>query len=221
MAADTATTSNVRDWLRTQYGLADDATITAANLELRNGRVWFPYQIAGETIYNGGRSINGLSPKYFYHQGKPRPPYYATPAADTAPIVAVCESQFDALVCLQAGTPAVAIGGSYPNEEALRILRAKEEVIIIPDNDKPGDDAAARLIEALDGDVKLRRARVPDGFKDISEFVARVAKDGSDPGEAVADLLDIAENAELELDFDFPLDWDEMRDNPPPPVEMW
>lgn len=56
--------------------------------------------------------------------------------------------------------------------EYTKVLRGKD-VVLIPDNDADGKEHAAIVIRALAGNVKsLRRVTLPEGFKDISDYLA-------------------------------------------------
>jgi DNA primase len=89
----------------------------------------------------------------------PKPIYGLIDVADS-PIVFIVEGQFDWLMLRQWGYPSIVIGGTHIQSYNLVALRSKK-VVIIPDNDQVGQEAAQRTAE------KLRDCIILD-YKDLN-----------------------------------------------------
>jgi DNA primase len=98
------------------------------------------------------------------------PPPGIVPGSD----LILCEGEFDALIVLQTlGNIACActLGScsATPSGADLAALSAAGRIVICYDNDEPGQEGARRLAEILGQRAVI--ARLPDGFKDITEAV--------------------------------------------------
>jgi hypothetical protein len=183
----------------------------AARLRSKDGRMWFPWPAPdGTEIYSTGRSLNGTEPRYLHTKGE-RPALYASPGAWQSSRVAVVEGHIDALVCAQAGTAAFALSGSSLSDAAVEILATKDEVLIVPDCDDVGARWCDAAIEALEGRVNCLVVTLPAGYKDLGD----VAAAADDPGEAIAEVLDIAVPVEPGWHTTWGPDESESYDDPP------
>lgn len=82
----------------------------------------------------------------------------------------VCEGQLDALSLLQAGADAVAaIGGGGARK--LENLEGVKKALIVRDNDKAGEDTAARIKETLEAQNIACGISCPTDAKDVNELL--------------------------------------------------
>jgi hypothetical protein len=116
----------------------------------------------GNEIYSKRRWMDGRTPKYDNPAGVSKPDLYAAPGAWDARRVGLTEGEFDALVATQAGTSSFAAGGSSLSAGALRVLREKDEVVLIPDADDAGQRFLENAIRDLSGYVTIYEARLPE-----------------------------------------------------------
>ncbi|MGF7045744.1 DNA primase [Paenibacillus sp. DS2015] len=85
---------------------------------------------------------------------------------------AIVEAEVDAMTLMSAGIPAIATGGTAFNEAKRDlILRSPiEELTLFRDNDSAGIAWESRLISELGRGLELRRASVPEAYKDVNEW---------------------------------------------------
>lgn len=84
--------------------------------------------------------------------------------------VFVVESSFDAIMIEQAGGHAVATLGATISKEQRKLLKQYfNQVIALGDNDEAGQNMSNKLITDL-GIGKCVVAKLPDGFKDVSDM---------------------------------------------------
>jgi hypothetical protein len=130
-------------------------------------RVIIPFYLEGKVVGYTARKITPGNPKYLTHVS---PGYVFNIDAQTfdRKYVIVVEGQFDAIA-----VDGVAIGHNDPNSsQIMRINALGKEVIVVPDNDKPG----AKLINAAianDWSVSL-----PDWGEDVKDVADAVKKFG-------------------------------------------
>lgn len=96
----------------------------------------------------------------------PKPIYGLLDVADSH-IVFIVEGQFDWLMLRQWGYPAIVVGGTHIQSYNLIALRSKK-VVIVPDNDKVGLEAAQRIAEKLPQSIVLDYRDLES--KDVSEL---------------------------------------------------
>lgn len=82
------------------------------------------------------------------------------------------EGEIDAMYCMAAGWPAIAIGGSaFTDEKAELIARSPiERLIIATDNDEVGGKIREDVVARLGGAVTLEVAEIPCQYKDVNEI---------------------------------------------------
>lgn len=93
--------------------------------------------------------------------------------ADLYSKIYLCEGEFDALSLESIGLNAVAIAGtgSIPPEQDFKVF-GNNHVVLCFDNDKPGQDATVKAEEILiRNDIYYTVQHLPDGVKDINEFL--------------------------------------------------
>lgn len=92
------------------------------------------------------------------------------------------ESETDAMASVEAGVPAIAVGGSSFNAMKRDIIARSpiERLIIATDNDRAGEKLAEQVSALLRGYVVLERARIPIGWdaKDINDVLLRRGAEG-------------------------------------------
>lgn len=102
-------------------------------------RVLIPFYLENQVVGYTGRKIKPGTPKYLTHVS-PGYVFNIDAQADDRKFVIVVEGQFDAI-----SVDGVAIGHNDPNEAQIaRINGLGKEVIVVPDQDKPG----ANMIKA-------------------------------------------------------------------------
>jgi putative DNA primase/helicase len=112
---------------------------------------------------------------------------YHLPEILEAPIVFLVEGEKDAEVLRAHGfvTTTNAGGAKAPWLPAFTEMLRGREVILVPDNDKPGWERAAMIARALLHNVaRLRVFDLPDGMKDISDWFEA----GHSEAQLIADL---------------------------------
>lgn len=84
----------------------------------------------------------------------------------------VVEGFFDAIYLCQHGYDAVAILGTYPSRmQVEKLVRFFGEIIVLPDGDAAGYEAAQRVVEAVGGRLPARMVPIPPG-KDPDDLSA-------------------------------------------------
>jgi DNA primase len=96
-------------------------------------------------------------------------------------VVAV-ESETDAMASVQAGVPAIAMGGSSFNAIKRDIIARSpiEELVIAADNDGAGAKLARQMTELLRGYIDVRRATFPEEWGDLKDVNDVVLRKGAD-----------------------------------------
>lgn len=91
----------------------------------------------------------------------------------TSKVVVVVEGEKDANKLNELGFVATCnVGGAGKWLDAYSDNLKGKEIIIIPDNDKPGKEHAKKIIESLTGKVvSLQVLTLPDSHKDVSDFI--------------------------------------------------
>jgi len=100
------------------------------------------------------RMAKNAKPRYMYPKGfKITEHLWGSHAVVGEHTIAVCEGSVDALACWSAGIPAVALLGSRISTHQVHLLNkiGPTEVVVLPDRDKPGREAAVRVAEAVSG----------------------------------------------------------------------
>jgi DnaB-like helicase C terminal domain/CHC2 zinc finger len=120
---------------------------------------------------------------------------YNLPKIIDADMVWICEGEKDADAINGFGFVATtnAMGAKKWQPEYTAQLRGKD-IVILPDNDKAGGEHRDLLIAELGPAVKsIRVAPMPDGIKDVSDFIATF----SERKDAMREVFGIVEKAEV------------------------
>lgn len=159
-----------RDYLRKKRRLTDK---TIAEWGFRwhpsSRRIAIPIRdCKGRLVGVSGRSLDGEQKRKFLHSsGYSRDRYLfgehlLKDGGNGRGIVV--EGFFDAIYLNQHGYPAVALLGTYPSHlQVEKLVRFFGELVILPDGDDPGYEAAERVSRALKGRIPVRTAPVPHG----------------------------------------------------------
>ena len=137
--------------------------------ETLSGRVVVP-EVApsGAAVWLVGRSLPGTPARHTYRNLRKRKPLLGhgrLPAGRD--VVVVVEGPFDWLAGMAAGLPTVAVLGA-PTIAAIDQLREFRRVYLALDADDGGDEAAARIVEALG--AAAVRVPLPEGANDVGDL---------------------------------------------------
>lgn len=145
--------------------------------EAFTGRVCIPYLTRAGATCLKFRSTDDTRPKYYFQPGVSGRRLF-NPAALFQPgnRVAICEGEFDAIICKQVGIPAVGIPGvdNWVPHMA-RCFSGYEEVLILADNDDSDGEGVAmgkRIAAAVPG---ARVITMPKGHDVNSYYLAHGA----------------------------------------------
>ena len=122
------------------------------------------------------RAINdSVEPKYKYSQGLQKDQgLIGLTRHRGAKAIILVEGVLDALCGTAQGFPVVATGGTSLSRGQIKLLQdnGTRELLLFLDNDKPGQEATARIIEQLRGTL-LRAYVVPaaEGYKDLDQLL--------------------------------------------------
>ncbi|MYI82250.1 MAG: toprim domain-containing protein [Chloroflexi bacterium] len=122
----------------------------------------------GAAVWLVGRSLPGSRVRHTYRNIRKRKPLLGhgrLPAGQG--VVVVVEGPFDWLAAMAAGLPAVAVLGA-PTIAAIEQLKAFRRVYLALDADDGGDEAAARIEEALG--AAAVRVPLPEGANDVGDL---------------------------------------------------
>jgi len=123
---------------------------------------------SGAAIWLVGRSLPGARAAHTYRNIRKRKPLLGHGRLATdQDVVVVVEGPFDWLAAMAAGLPAVAVLGA-PTIAAIEQLKAFRRVYLALYADDGGDEAAARIEEAL-GATAVRVA-LPEGANDVGDL---------------------------------------------------
>lgn len=189
---------------------AEKAIETNFNKMLLNNykeyRITFPWHdkdniIAGFSI----RTILELTdtdyPKYLNSTGMPRSEMlFNLPFGSEKKEIVLVEGLFDALSATHFALQQeetkqyhfVATGGNSINQNHINLLKGKgyRKIIVLPDNDKAGNDLIEKIKGLKDSDIEWCKISIPDPkVKDIADFITRYHD--------IVDLQSMIENAEI------------------------
>lgn len=130
-------------------------------------RITIPYIISGNTVTIRGKDMEG---KYFGLPGA-KARLFNSDSAWHAETILITEGEFDALVAEQLGYAAVGVPGANSWQEGWKgYLSGAHRLFVVFDADKPGDEAADKLLSKLD---RARKVRLPIDGADISDWVVK------------------------------------------------
>lgn len=145
-------------------------------------RLFFPFwNDDGKCDYflaeiNDREQVDDFNPKYRNLKGLSIPIFNARRLVSPGAVF-ICEAVYDALSIETAGGAAVAILGANNQGRLLDKVKTSPGdcvFIICLDNDKPGQDAAAKMSAALeDIGAAYLIAQLPEGIKDANEYLTR------------------------------------------------
>lgn len=135
--------------------------------ETMAGRVVVPDLRGAHCGWMVGRTIDGRREPKYRGLALPRP-LLGYERARGHRRVFVVEGPFDWLTLVGWGLPAVALLGTQPGADTVRLLNRARSVVLVLDADDPGRAAASQLAGAL-GD-RARIVDLPGGVKDVNEL---------------------------------------------------
>ncbi|MCX5782070.1 MAG: toprim domain-containing protein [Elusimicrobia bacterium] len=156
--------------------------------EYMSDRVVFPiFDSQGRVIAFGGRTLKDDDPKYL---NTPETSVYsksqqlyglfqALPALRKTNEVIVLEGYIDVIVSHQFGlsTSVATLGTSLTAQHSHILKRYCENVILLFDSDKAGNEATKRAIETLlDSEISIKTASLPAGI-DLDEYLLKEGKE--------------------------------------------
>lgn len=111
------------------------------------GMLALPYINAGGVCAIRFRGLPGHEgPKYLSKHGAKSHLYSVTSLLTEAPVVAICEGEFDAMTLNQCGIPAVGVPGVNTWQDHWALLFDDfDRIVVVCDGDKAGKDFGARL----------------------------------------------------------------------------
>lgn len=120
---------------------------------------------------------------------------YRLPEILAADLVWIAEGEKDADTLAAMGLVATTnVGGAKKWDASYSVALRGKDVVIVPDNDKAGEEHRDTLVKALASVAKsIRIVTIPDGFKDVTDWTETYAS----PNAAASDLLGIAEQVEV------------------------
>ncbi|MCL4460183.1 MAG: DNA primase [Nitrospirae bacterium] len=159
--------------------------------EFFRNRIMIPIRIeSGATVAFGGRLLpaGGQGPKYL---NSPEHPFFrkkeilfgldqAGPSIAKKRQVLVVEGYFDAMALSESGVETVVapLGTALTQAHLIQLSRLADEVVVVFDGDKAGQNAIARLADrfVLDARLPIRAFSLPDG-KDPDEWIREAGRD--------------------------------------------
>lgn len=131
-------------------------------------RVIVPFYLENQIVGYTGRKITQGSPKYLTHIS-PGYVFNIDSQIDDRKFVIVVEGQFDAIAI-----DGCAIGHNDPNDaQIMRLNQLGKEIIVVPDNDKPG----ANLIKsAIEQGWTVSLPEWGDDVKDVADAVKKYGR---------------------------------------------
>ncbi len=159
--------------------------------EFFRNRIMIPIRIeSGQTVAFGGRILQGNSqgPKYL---NSPEHPFFrkkeilfgldqAASSIAKNRRVLVVEGYFDVMALSEAGVESVVapLGTALTQAHLIHLSRLADEVVVVFDGDKAGQNAIARLADrfVLDSRLSIRAFSLPDG-KDPDEWIREVGRE--------------------------------------------
>lgn len=132
------------------------------------------YDSKGNLLHCRYRNLNG-KPKFDADPGS-KMSLYAAHKIKQEQVVVLCEGEPDCARLWQEGIPAVTAGGVSSFSAKIADILKDKDVIVLMDNDKPGQDVVGKCCDALLTVGALPRvATLPDGIKDVCEYFVQGA----------------------------------------------
>jgi hypothetical protein len=131
-------------------------------------RVIVPFYLENQVVGYTGRKITQGSPKYLTHIS-PGYVFNIDRQTDDRKFVIVVEGQFDAIAI-----DGCAIGHNDPNDaQIMRLNQLGKEIIVVPDNDKPG---ANMIKSAIQHGWTVSLPEWGDDVKDVADAVKKYGR---------------------------------------------
>lgn len=140
---------------------SDDETMT--------DRVVIPDLRGAHCGWMVGRVLDGKRQPKYRGLSLPRPLLGYERARGHARVF-LTEGPFDWLTLVGWGLPAVALLGTQPGRDTLRLLGRARSVVVVFDRDDAGRDGAARIAAELGESARV--LELPEGVKDVNELGA-------------------------------------------------
>ncbi len=126
-----------------------------------DNRIVFPLHENGMLVGYAGRATQeGQEPKWLLGKGLVKSFLFGLDRCDPAKPIVVVESPWAVLWLYQNGMQAAALIGSEMTETQEESLRPFDSITVALDNDLTGNEKAARIIERLKQNHKVRKARL-------------------------------------------------------------
>ena len=183
---------DVAKWGRENQTTVDDKWIPKKRIPGLIGRdmLIYPHLRFGQVVYLSGR---GISEKTHYNVPEaligPRKPYFNTAWASDAFECVIVEGQACAITLAQWGVPAVALAGTYLDDDLMRQLKNHSALYLAMDSDKAGRQNVERNLKRLNnplirtfewGDEDSR-----EGDSDANDWLKSLLAAKIDPEEQV------------------------------------
>ena len=163
-------TEEATEYLIHDRGLTEDSIVQwDFRWNPKTRRIVIPIRdTKGQLVGYSNRAIDqGVKPKFLHSKGYLRDRYlygeqFLREGGTKKGVVV--EGFFDAIHLWQHGYQGVAMLGTYPSKmQVEKMVRFFGEIVILPDGDAAGYEAADRVQEALKGRIPTRIASVPHG----------------------------------------------------------
>jgi DNA primase len=159
-----------------QRGISPDAARTVGLLrpdgrEVMAGRIVVPEVQGGHPIWLIGRLLEPSRRRLKYLGLPGRKPLLGGDGTRSGATAILTEGVFDWLALRQWGYPALALLGTYASPSVLQELRRCSRLFLALDRDPPGQEATARLLEAL-GSCAIPVTLPPD-VQDVADLGPR------------------------------------------------
>jgi AAA domain-containing protein len=181
---DLAKSKNIpSDYLQNRWGLR----------ERPDGLIEIPYfDEAGNEVYPRTRNPPGVEPRFRQKKGTKLRPYgeHRLQEAAHEGRLFMCEGESDTWTASYCDLPAVGIpGASAANSLKAEHLENIDNLYLLPDNDAAGEqlvDGVNKRLSQLGYAGRLWRVKIPDKYKDVSEWYVAIGKEAFEQELAMA-----------------------------------
>jgi archaellum biogenesis ATPase FlaH len=153
-----------------QHALSEEYVTSRLAWSLEEDRIVIPhFDESGNGLFNRYRYLVGDA-KFKADTGSHATLYGAWLVKNKQSVV-LCEGEPDCAKLLQEGIPAVTSGGVTSFSAKLAEPLRDKEVILLLDNDEPGQKAIGKYCDILERvNAKIRIAHPPEGTKDVCDY---------------------------------------------------
>jgi len=168
---------NTTEYLQ-EHGLDPEFVKKALGWAWDDNKITIPiYDIDGKLLYCKYRNMTGEK-KFEFDPGN-SPALYGIHRIQSKKQIILCEGEADAAILLQNDFPAVTTGSVSNHKQEILSPLAGREVIIILDNDKPGQKAISEFYTSLIAAGSTPKiATLPKEVKDVCEYFVTGSKAG-------------------------------------------